>query len=394
MKKVVYLIDQPFDERNYQRFGIGLWLQHGWAVEVWDLTPWAHPDVWRNFLEQGNQPRAFPGYRAVTSRRLLALHLGACGHVSYFIDLAGDSYRSIWAKISLQRAGVSRIVCAVGTIPVPDRVPVGALRKLAQVLAKGPKGAFKWLASAVMQRLVVPRIATGVAVVSGEQSMAGLGSCGTVIRAHNFDYDSYLSLRKSSRPAAADYAVFIDQDYCFHIEYIYQSIRPIVTPQSYFPAVRRGLELISAQLAVEVRIAAHPRATYEQRNLDCFGEFPLEYGRTAELIRDCQFVVCHDSTAIQFAVLFEKPMIFVTTAELNLAYEGRSIAKVAAEFGKSPIDLDRPDLRDVDWKRELSVDAARYAAYRNRYVKTHASPEQPLWDIVIKRIDVEEVQVA
>lgn len=394
MKKVVYLIDQPFDERNYERFGPRFWSMRGWEVEVWDMTPWAHPDVWRSFLAQGGKPHAISGYLAVTSKRQLAQRLATCGSIRYFIDLAGDNYYSIWAKMSLQHAGVSRIVCAVGTIPVPDRPPVSMLRKLGQVLAKGPRGAFKWLSSAAVQRLVVPRIATGVAVVSGEQSMAGVGNCAAVIRAHNFDYDRYLSLKQSSPPVAGDYAVFIDQDYCFHIEYVYQSIRPIVTPQRYFPAVRRGLELISAALGIGMRIAAHPRASYHQRNLDCFGEFPIEYGRTAELIRDCRFVVCHDSTAIQWAVLFEKPLIFVTTGELKQAYEGRSIAKVAAELGKSPVDLDRSDLQDVDWKAELSVDASRYGAYRRHYVKTSASPEQPLWDIVLDRLDENEAQIA
>jgi hypothetical protein len=122
--------------------------------------------------------------------------------------------------------------------------------------------------------------------------------------------------------------------------------------------------------------------------MDCFGEFPIEYGNTAELVQRCQAVVCHDSTAIQFGVLFAKPLIFVTTDELMLSYEGRSIAKVASEFGKSPVNLDRPDLRTVDWRREVSVDPRKYADYRNKYVKTDGSPEMPLWDIVIDHIEI------
>jgi len=50
MKKVVILIEQPLDERNYQRFGIQTWLERNWLVEVCDLTPWAHPRVWQSFI--------------------------------------------------------------------------------------------------------------------------------------------------------------------------------------------------------------------------------------------------------------------------------------------------------------------------------------------------------
>jgi hypothetical protein len=99
-------------------------------------------------------------------------------------------------------------------------------------------------------------------------------------------------------------------------------------------------------------------------------------------------VVCHDSTAIQFGVLFGKPLIFVTTDELLLAYEGRSIAKVASELGKSPINLDRADLQDVDWQSELEVDGAKYARYRSKYIKADGSPEAPLWDIVIDHVEI------
>jgi hypothetical protein len=50
MRKTVYLIDQPLDERNYERFGVRVWLERQWALEVWDLTPWAHPAVWQDFI--------------------------------------------------------------------------------------------------------------------------------------------------------------------------------------------------------------------------------------------------------------------------------------------------------------------------------------------------------
>jgi hypothetical protein len=137
---------------------------------------------------------------------------------------------------------------------------------------------------------------------------------------------------------------------------------------------------------MDVSNAAHPRAAYDRRGSGFFADFTVEFGNTAQLIRNCCAVVCHDSTAIQFAVLFGKPMIFVTTDQLERAYEGRSIAAVAAQFGKAPINLDRPDLGAVDWTAELRVDAELYSKYRNRYIKMAGSPDKLLWDIVIEQI--------
>jgi hypothetical protein len=182
--------------------------------------------------------------------------------------------------------------------------------------------------------------------------------------------------------------VFIDQDYCFHLEFIYQGTGSVVTAERYFPAVRKGLGAIAAALELEVRIAAHPRANYEERGMrEIFGAFPIERGRTAELIRGCEVVICHDSTAIQYAVLFAKPIIFLTTDELSLTYEGAHIEELAAALGKKPINLDRADLTAIDWRAERKVDQERYANYRNKFIKAEGSPELPLWTIVIDHVE-------
>jgi hypothetical protein len=387
MRKVVYLIDQPLDERNYERFGVQRWLEHNWTVEVWDLTPWAYPTVWRTFIELRSDLRRFDGYFPIASRREMRTRLSVSSWIKFFVDLTGDSYQSIQAKISLVRTGAIRIVCPGGSIPIPDRTDIGLVRKFAGLVAKGPIGFWKWLSSAFFHKLVAPRIPIGMAIVSGEQSIHGVRRGGEIIRTHNFDYDIYLALMKSPSGAKGRYAVFIDQDYCFHPEYLYQGIPPLATPGRYFPTLCSGLRMISEALNVPVHIAVHPRATYQQRGLDVFAGFELEYGMTAKLIKECVVVVCHDSTAVQFAVLYGKPVIFVTTDELMITYEGQSIAKVAAELGKSPVNLDRADLQAVDWRKEMQVDAAIYKAYIRKYIKTAGSPELPLWDIVINHVE-------
>jgi hypothetical protein len=259
---------------------------------------------------------------------------------------------------------------------------------LRELIAKGPRGGWKWLSSAFLTKVVARRIPTDLAVISGTQSMTLAHNSKGVIKAHNFDYDIYLELERSAVARGAPYAVFIDQDYCFHLEFVYQGTGSVVTAERYFPAVCNGLEAIAAALELEVRIAAHPRASYEQRGAErFFRSFLIERGRTAELIRGCKVVICHDSTAIQYAILFGKPIIFLTTDELSRAYEGASIEKVAAALGKKPINLDRADLPAVDWRGELKVDLEKYAGYRSKYIKTEGSPELPVWTIVIDHVE-------
>ena len=386
MKRVVYLIEQPFDERNFERFGIQSWIDRQWDVEVWDLTPWAHPRVWEDFSGRGHGLKQFAGYIPIASGRALEAKLRTAATVLCFVDFTGAGLRSVRAKAALKRAGAKRIVCAVGTIPVPAR-DTRLISRLAKTLSLGPGAVWRWLSAAFFSRVVAPRIPADWAVISGTESMTLARSSLAVIKAHNFDYDIYLKLMHAGPAGADDYAVFIDQDYCFHLEYAYTDTPAIATAERYFPAICDGLEAISAALGLDIRIAAHPRASYERRQEPCFRKFAVERGRTGEMIKGCRAVVCHDSTAIQYAVLFSKPAIFLTTDELSRAYEGRSIEQAAAALGKKPINLDRVDPRTVDWREELRVDLEKYASYRNKYVKTEGSPERPLWSIVIDQVE-------
>jgi hypothetical protein len=391
MRAIVYLIEQPLDARNYDRFGIQNWINRGWSVEVWDITPWAYPRAWRHFIDSGYKFREFPGYIRIESKRQLeARYSGTV--ITHFIDLTGENYCSLRAKIFLKRRGITRVVCATGSIPLPDEEKkIGLLSKLCTAFLRGPINSIRWLNSAFLGKVAARLCRPGLTVVSGQASFPASEYGHPIIKAHNFDYDIYLKLRQSNEATAGGYIVFIDQDYCFHSDSLYYEVPFLMTPSKYFPAICNGLNTISQALAADVRIAGHPRATYHNKNKGYFQGFPIEYGRVGELIRDCKAVVCHDSTAIQLAVLFGKPLIFVTTNELIPSIGGKSTARVASVFGKSAINLDK-NLRNVDWQKELLVDKRKYAEYKNKYIKLEGSPEIPFWDIVIDRIaGLEEV---
>jgi hypothetical protein len=401
-RSVIYLIEQPLDERNYDRFGIQTWIDRGWRVEVWDLTPLSHPRVWRE--HRGQQPtvpsRIFASYFPLTSEQELRRRKNSGGRFGYYVDFCGDSRQSARVRAALAQRGLRRLICSTGTIPRPTAASQGAWQaRLRKVRAGGLANSLR-----VASRLLASKLGRFgkqgeyVTIVSGESSMTAVERTGhrQVIRAHNLDYDIFLQMRLTEMSpverSGDDYLVFVDQDYCFHVEYVYQRVAQRLEPRRYFPILSAGLRQIGAALGTGVRVAAHPRATYDRRpQTEHFGSIPIEFGRTAELIMNSRAVICHDSTAVQFAVLFRKPVIFVTTDELNAlfldnSFKRDSIEAFASELGKSVINLSG-DLGHVDWTRELTVDETKYAAYRHRYIKMDGSPQLPYWTIVIDHLE-------
>jgi len=390
MNTVIYLTEQPLDNRNYERFGVQSWIDRGWKVEVWDLTPLAYPRVWQHFAESGQQLKEWAGYCPMESGRQVRSKCSGQGRIAYYVDMTGDHYHSLRAKVRLARCGATRVLLDVGSMPeVGDGRPATLVARIRKAARRSVLKSLKLLGDTVAARVAGSLVKPGLIVVSGDRSIADatrLWPDVELVRAHNLDYDLYLGLVQTEARSRARYALFLDQDLCGHSDFVYQGVPFAATPERYYPGIRRGLRKISEDLGLEVRVAAHPRASYRRAGSDPFGGLPIEHGRTAELIRDSQVVVCHHTTAIQLAVLFGKPIVFLTTAQLEASVAGRLIALFAAELGKAAISVDG-DLDRVDFRRELGVDAHKYAAYRSNYIKSKGSPEKPLWDIVIDHIE-------
>lgn len=387
MKKVIYLIEQPLDERNYERFGIQTWIDRSWSIEIWDLTPLSYPRVWQNFIDSRRTLKDFYGYFPITAQVNLEARYASCQNAGYFIDLTGDNFYSIRVKKRLIQMGALRVVYALGSIPEANGGKQGVLsRKIQKALEKGPVKLVKWALDMALRKLMSPLIRPELGIASGSKSLLSLGRANKIIHAHNLDYDIYVKSKNLNDSSAKGHVVFIDQNYCFHSDFIYEGLSFPVSQEMYFPAVSKAIHKIADELRITMCVAAHPRSTYHLRDQVYFEGMSIKSGATAELIKDCSVVLCHDSTAIQFAVLFEKPVIIVTTDELEASVWGASIAGVASALGKSVINIDR-DLDKVDWSKELHIDYQKYAEYKNMYIKIDGSPEQTAWDILIDHIE-------
>lgn len=394
MSKIVYLIEQPLDQRNYDRFGIQTWIDRGWIVEVWDLTPHEHPLVWQRFIGMGGKLKHFEGYYTISSKCELEQKYSTESRIDYFVDFLGDSSCCQRVKMRLLKDGAKMVVCAnIGSMPSIEGVDEikgvrKFVRKVRKATAFGPAISIKLLGRKLLSKLTKNRIRPSLIIASGANSIRSIPYeyDQEIIKAHNLDYDDYLKLVRPSGIPSDDYGLFVDQNLCFHPEYLSANLDPYVTPGKYFPALRSGLRRISMALGVEMQIAAHPRANYDQINVDCFEELPIRKGATAELVCRSKFVVGHYSTALQMAVLFGKPIIFVTTNELRSSIFGRQFERMASILGKTTINLD-DDLDRVDWEKELAIDSEKYNKYRKEYIKTDGTPELSSWDIVINHIE-------
>jgi len=151
---------------------------------------------------------------------------------------------------------------------------------------------------------------------------------------------------------------------------------------AYFSNLRRFSDHLERELGVRVVIAAHPLAQYTPEQKAHFGAREVIQGRTADLVRRCRFAILHASTAVNLAVLFEKPVLFLTDHQYERYVVGPYVEAISKELGKKPIYLDEP--LPTDWDEQLKVDRGTYHYYKRSYIKTEGSEDRPSWEILAR----------
>jgi hypothetical protein len=385
-KQVIYLICSPLSQRDFKRFGIKNWADHGWKVNVFDVTFFLFQKFWRH-VKGDKLSFNFEGLKIFHNIKELLCAFNNLQHKVVFIDFLGFSAEEMRIRKIARSHGVL-VRPLVGSLPEPKnkkkilnffrliKNPIFLMEKLIFFIKNEAK------------KIRAKRYFPDFLVVSGTKSMSGINDKKiSIIKAHNFDYDNFIQENYIKSNIKSDSLVFLDEGGPYHSDYIYSGIKPFVTVDKYYSVIDFGLSEMAKFLKLNIKIAAHPRSNYDIEQIK-YKHTILE-NKTFELIRDADVVVSHMSTALQWAVVMKKPIIFVTTDEIQNEFYARSYAEhidyFATVLGKKVVNLS--NLSSINnWGDYLNVDEEKYEKYIETYIKTKGSQQMLLWDIVIEHI--------
>jgi hypothetical protein len=214
-----------------------------------------------------------------------------------------------------------------------------------------------------------------------------IGKKTKIIWGHTLDYDLYLndSLKPSKNELKGKkYAVFLDQYLPFAPDLVYMGVNSPLTPKQYYYSLCNFFNRVEKETGLNIIIAAHPRSKYEEHQ-SYFEGREIVRGRTIELIRDSDLVLMHYSASLSFAVLYNKPILFFATGEMEkCTSEVKKICAYSSELNKQFINIDV--IYKIDWDKELTVDKETYANYKEKYLKRKGTEEKPFWQIVADEV--------
>lgn len=370
-KKVLYFINQPLDERNYYRFGFENWLKNDYDVECWIFGNYKFN--YKDYEKLKSINKLFLVFN-FSFKQLFIFLLKRKLKNFYIVDYSGSFILPLFILKILCLGGGQKVLLDVNSNP----------NKLN--FRKHQKIYFKNLIYKIMNYcfynlfFVYPHYVFLSGKVSKENFKKNKKS--KIFEINNLDYDEYLKL--SNNIVKSDYILFLDQAYPNHPDFKRYKLSFVVNEQKYWNSIFKFLDNLSLKYKLPVKVALHPK------NIKIDNKIMVKYdthlNNTAKLVKDSSLVIAHDSSSVQYAVLWQKPIIFISTDELERSKEHFNyICNYANALNKKVVNIDK----NIDFIDEsfLNIDKKIYKLYEENYIKSYDMPVS-YWDKVISTLEM------
>ena len=382
MKKILILTDIGFSKRDYTRFGVNI-LEKKYKVDILDFTEWLSPRYWKIYPEKIYN---FEGHKKISNYNDLEEAISSKDIINVIDYLSSEEAYSILDYIKKKKLSLTKVLNNL--VLENNRTFWELLHKLFFLCFK-PKILFKKIIFIFKKKKEINFFYDCV-VIGGKKGMEHVKAKNAkkIIKSHSFDYDVFLELNnKNSNLNLKPYAVFLDQCVPFHPGAIYRGENSQVTKEKYFPALNDFFTNFENKTGLEIIFAANPRSRY-----DLYPEFL--YGRkyfinkTSELVKNSKLVLLHTTTSMSYAVLYNKPIIFITTDEYIKSFDDFKIHSYSRSLNSLLFNIDDKNNYSKIPKNDkiYSFDKAKYEEYKNNYVKFPGTPDKNLGYIFLDSI--------
>ena len=239
---------------------------------------------------------------------------------------------------------------------------------------------------------IIPSI-TQYSLVAGKQwESLAIDNTKIIVKGNSFDFSGYLrsecgiSGNKASydnEPILGDYGLFLSTpNPKFGTDDLIGAKPAPWTSEVWYPALCKFFDQIEKETSTKIEIAGHYRAKFEP-NDPIFGYRNVHNGKTRELIKGAKYVITLGSTAISYAVIYRKPILFIYSNQLISHIEAMSgPTNLAKYFGQVAININ-------EWHGNLSdylmVNEERYKAYESDAL-TSTATRRPNVQIILEDI--------
>lgn len=387
-KKIIILLSQTIDERNLNRFGF-YFLKKYFDVEFWDISSIFNSRISlyakKNKINNKIDSKFF--YQIHTYSKLLKNLLA--NKSGYFFDLT--TFNSIFFSL-IQKIAVLKglIKVHLTTALVPKSIFLSKKKKLLNILnSRNLLSFLNFFFIYITNKIslfIKPH--SSIAFIAGKEEIKHYKAKTKIVYSNSLDFNKYLSEKKinNKKLQKEKFILFIDTATFDHPENFYRNKKVNnALINKYYHDLKHFLSNLHMKTNLKIYISLHPRAStsqiYKNKIKKIFKDkyFKIVSGHTSIYIKNCKLVISHASSALQFAILWFKPVVFYYH-KLQEEREKQYAKALAKEIKSNCYDISSNNF--YNFKKIFKINKKKYKNYINKFITCDYHRKFSSWHIV------------
>jgi len=381
-KKLIVVWPYRFRDFDWQRFELERLSQHV-EVHVHELIDALTPKFAAAYANQSDRPEV-KRFGSLKEWRREFKKVSKDSIV--FTHVRPINFKSFLVCLTVRSANPKTVGFLLGGAVVPDI----AKNLLANAVGSKLKNFYHFLRRNLLT-IAMPSFVAVAGTETEQRARRDFSRNTKPIQMGSFDYSQFLLIHKSSE-LVSDSAVYLDTGFPgFPRDEVLTGHTELISAKDWYPNLGKFFSFVETTLQYKVDVAIHPKHVGRDHS-SLFGNRACLGGQTAALVAERKLVIATNSTAISFAVCFDKPLILVWSDLIASGVDVRKksfIENFAHETGAKIFNIDR-EYTEKDLRDALVIDHAKRESYKRKYLtsRTDDKPNyQVLLDEVISAVD-------
>jgi len=394
-KTLVVLVVQPLNSFNYNKWEFNRKYNKKWNIIFWNLLSIQNENLNKKFTTKGHGIIKAKNFININDYSNLLKQFKKLPPNFYYINLSILSFKCSIIDRILKIKGGKCIYLKMNVLP---EVKISFKKAILLILKSSYKFFF------LKKIIVYPFLKLinffnhfikgkpEIHIVPNQNAYENLkrkNKNNKIIRTYSYDYERFIQNRKLNKKnkKKKNYAVFIDQNKEDHFDHtLLFGEEYYMTSKWYWEKMEKFFSFIESNFKLKVIIAAHHRRS--KYNLPIKRQFI--FNKTINLVRDCKLAITHNSTAINQAILYKKPLILIN---FNVYKKRMSNYLAVLNFGKligsKVINLESFSFskKIFNLKNCLIINKKKYKKYKEMYIKPKTIKNNTIWKTVLNELD-------
>jgi hypothetical protein len=199
-----------------------------------------------------------------------------------------------------------------------------------------------------------------------------------IVKTHSFDFNENLKYKKKLINRKK-FFLYLDQYEHNHPDYNFFGVNK-VNVKNFYSSLNNFFDKLEKKYKKEIIIAAHPKSN----NHKYFNKRKVIFDKTLELTKNCFVTIAHDSTAISYSIIYQKPIIFIVNNEMIRIdkYKENKIKVFANELNSTLINIDKTKNIEKFNKNFKKINKNAYNDYILKYINNESKSVKKIGEVI------------